>query len=59
MMSMLEALGADQQEFQDAFPRLHGEEKGPENRMVWNKLKFIVARSGELLLKLLRAIKHV
>jgi hypothetical protein len=34
MMSMLEALSADQQEFQDAFPRLHGEEKGAgENRM--------------------------
>jgi len=58
MMSMLEALGADQKKFQDALPRLHGEKKGPE-RTEWNKLRFIVARSGELPLKLLRAIKHV
>jgi hypothetical protein len=29
-MSMLEALGADQQKFQYAFPGLHGEEKRPE-----------------------------
>ena len=27
---MLEALGADQQKFQYAFPGLHGEEKRPE-----------------------------
>lgn len=27
MVSMLEALGADQQKFQDAFPSLHGEER--------------------------------
>lgn len=39
---MLEALGADQQKLQYAFPGLHGEEKRPEReRAERNKLEFI------------------